>query len=297
MSLKGTLETFPLGEVIALVGRTAKTGALRVTSRGGSGTLFFVEGSLCGTQDPDAADAPADRTDFEGRLLDLCFSLNRLGDGGFEFESGVQPPWPAEHRVPTAAVMDLVATVEQEWPAVQAVIPSGECGLRLAERLRVDEVTIDAAGWCILRAVDGRRTVRQIARDLRYGLVATSRTLRPLVESGMVEIVPPRALDNVGRGRDGEAPGPEPGEPPPSDPPPLAATGPDGGSRPALRVVPADHDGSPGGWSGPEGAGEHDEVDPSIGEERDLAAVAAENAEAARDRGALLRLFSALRDV
>ena len=57
MSLKGSLETFALPEVLNLLADTSKSGELRVRGSHAEGRIWFEEGSLSGFDVLDSAEA------------------------------------------------------------------------------------------------------------------------------------------------------------------------------------------------------------------------------------------------
>ena len=89
MSLKGSLQTVALAEVLHLLADTAKSGELQVQGPRGDGRLWFETGSLAGFA-VGACHEPAD----------ALFELLRIDEGEFSFDSEatrpadvVEPDW------------------------------------------------------------------------------------------------------------------------------------------------------------------------------------------------------------
>lgn len=190
MALLGTLDTIGLDEVFGLLEHARKTGALHVNAPHFAGLLFFVDGQISAGQS-DLASMAVDRTpgEFANHIVDVMCELLLLSEGDFEFRTdevietgGVQP-------VSTQAMLEHVRTILADWPTVETVIPSNMVQPRLVEEPYYETVTVDRAAWRVLFAVDGARTVREIALAVNSGIVATSFALRDLVHVGAVEIL------------------------------------------------------------------------------------------------------------
>jgi hypothetical protein len=119
----------------------------------------------------------------------VCFELFRYTEGSFEFEPDRRPSWQAERSVDVGG---LVAETERrmaEWREIIAVIPSIEARPRLVpEPPAGGPITLDAAQWRVVTGIDGRRRVSALIRVLDGGEFTVCKTLRSLVQAGLVEI-------------------------------------------------------------------------------------------------------------
>jgi hypothetical protein len=187
LSLQGNLATFSLDEVLQLLAETAKTGTLHVTGDGVRGVVHLADGDLCGA-DLDGVDGRLPR-DLDARVLDTCFAFARLADGAFEFETSLGgPAGPVVDALPVAVLLGRLHRLVEDWPAISRVVPSFDLRPSLTEELADDVVTIDRASWSVLVAVDGTRTVREIAAELDRSAAEVASTLRTLVTAGAVTI-------------------------------------------------------------------------------------------------------------
>lgn len=191
MSLQGTLDTLSLPELCELLSGTKKTGALHVRAEAGSGVLWFADGKVCGGEaggqtGPPPPGAGADVLD---RLHDVCFELFRYSEGSFEFEADRRPSWPADRAVDVAGLLAETDRRMTEWREITAVIPSIEARPRLVpEPPAGGPITLDAAQWRVVTGIDGRRRVSALIRVLDGGEFTVCKTLRSLVQAGLVEI-------------------------------------------------------------------------------------------------------------
>jgi hypothetical protein len=179
VALQGTLETFALPDVLRLLATTHKTGRLRITGSAGSGSLWLDGGAIVASE--------ASRAPLATGPTDVLFELLRYKEGEFAFDDDAvagDPGAPAE-------VEDTLTASEamlEEWKTIEAVVPSLAAWVSLRPELGDDEVTLDRAHWHQVVAVAGGATVEQLGEQLGQGELAVSRTVKELVELGLVDL-------------------------------------------------------------------------------------------------------------
>jgi hypothetical protein len=190
VSLQGTLDTLSLPELCELLSGTAKTGALHIRSEAGQGVLWFTGGQVCaGEAGGQTGPPPGATSALLERLHDVCFELFRYTEGSFEFEAERRPSWPAERGVDVTGLLAETERRMAEWREIIAVIPSIEARPRLvSEPPGGGAITLDAAQWRVVTGIDGRRRVSALIRVLDGGEFTVCKTLRSLVQAGLVEI-------------------------------------------------------------------------------------------------------------
>ncbi|HEV8627437.1 MAG TPA: DUF4388 domain-containing protein [Acidimicrobiia bacterium] len=191
MSLQGTLDTLSLPDLCELLSGTNKTGALHVRSETGQGVLWFTAGQVCAGEAGGQTGPPPPGAggDLLERLHDVCFELFRYTEGSFEFEADRRPSWPAERSVDVSGLLAETERRMAEWREIIAVIPSIEARPRLVpEPPAAGPITLDAAQWRVVTGIDGRRRVSALIRVLDGGEFTVCKTLRSLVQAGLVEI-------------------------------------------------------------------------------------------------------------
>lgn len=294
-----------MAEVLGLVEHARQTGALEVRGPQGHGTLYTTAGRFCAGEAADYSGPVESRGALDVRLIDVCFHLFRFESGEFEFTANRVPPWEAEQATDIAPIVERVEQIVRAWPAIEAAVPSFDHPLEVVDDLAEDTVTLSRAAFRVLTLVDGRRTVRHIARELGQSIVIIAPIVQQLVETGAARVGsagarPPEPEPEAGPMGDvvlpsgaihavAEPSGDDPAEPPrvTSVPDPTASL-----DREALareRAVLAAKAGldTPGPVPS-EAPGEEAVTEPEA-DDPDQTMMTS-------DRGALLRLFSGLRD-
>lgn len=329
MSLQGTFDTLAVTELFGLLSTAGKTGALRLEGADHDGgepddadtraleAAIFVTGGLCCGIDSEMANGRAgSEPELAAHLVDVGFSLARCRSGSFRFTDGEEPPFEV---VAMAALEPAVAEIESlldQWQEIEATIPSLDGRVRLSPVLRSDEITLNAAEWSLLVAFDGMPTVRELISLHDEPMIEICRTLKELVDRGAIEIgaFGDRATSEARVARGYSRPGAaaaahiEVVEPyaPASPPSPAAAEI----SATADAIAALERDDataaaeadvvaneivtrmSKGRRSVPDVFAEGDDDTPGV----DVVIGESEADDVPQDRGALLRLFSALKD-
>ena len=175
MSLQGSLDGFPLPEVLALLASTKKRGELRVVGHQGAGRVWMADGAVVGAEAGSARVPVA-----------ALFQLLRVDEGSFTFDPHADVPAgkPVELEPLLAEAQARLA----EWQVIEAVVPSLETSVDLADELPSPKVTVSAAQWRILQAVAGGGTVEDVARVLDTDEFGACQAVKQLVDVGLVAV-------------------------------------------------------------------------------------------------------------
>jgi hypothetical protein len=187
--LQGTLETLSLPELLGLLSQSRKTGALWLDAANSSAVVYIADGRCCAAESSDAGDPLTDAQALLARVVDVCFAIERADDGSFRF-GAEEAPWACAETVDLEVAMDELARLVEEWREIQAVIPSLECRIRLADDLGVDELTLDRERWQLIVALDGRRNVRDLVRKTNRPVLDVCHAILALVDAGAVSVGP-----------------------------------------------------------------------------------------------------------
>jgi hypothetical protein len=187
--LSGTFELFPLAEVLGLIERAAASGVLTVRGREIDGSLYFVDGALCGGEIGDVSGPVEGQQALEVRLLEVAVPLLRTRAADFEFRPEVTPPWPAPLSVPVGTVFEPAYRIAREWSAIMTSIESFESVLERTGEITTDSITLTHLGFRVLEQIDGTSSIRELARRAGASLVAVGPEVRTLVLSGAVRVI------------------------------------------------------------------------------------------------------------
>jgi hypothetical protein len=140
--------------------------------------VWVFTGSVVGTE---ASGAPHATDEYE-----VVFELLRFAEGSFTFDVDEQHPEPG---VPcdVEPLLDQAEQLLEEWRSIESVVPSLDAWVQLARELRA-EVTISPERWRALSLIGAGTSVRRIADELSIGEIPVCRSVKELVELGIVEI-------------------------------------------------------------------------------------------------------------
>lgn len=177
MALSGTLETFSLPDVLRLLSSTKKTGLLALDGDRGVGRVWVRDG--------DIVAARADRSVVDD-VDAVLFELLRFADAAFEFEAGTSADSPGEARSVDAA-LELAQERLEEWREIEAVVPSLDVRVRMVPELD-GAVEVEPTMWRLLARIGTGASGHDVAHHVGEGEFHVCRSLRDLVEVGMVEV-------------------------------------------------------------------------------------------------------------
>jgi hypothetical protein len=175
MSLRGSLDTFALPDVLALLATTAKSGELHVSGAAGGGRVWVDRGMVTGAE---AAGATV--------VVDVIVHLLRLDEGDFTFHPDRQAPAPGA-PIEVAVALEQADARLTEWREVEQLLPSGAALLTLAPTAS-GTVRLSRDQWSAVAAVGEGRTVSELVEHLGGDELASWRLLANLVESGLVDV-------------------------------------------------------------------------------------------------------------
>lgn len=139
------------------------------------------------------------------RLVDdLCFELTTVDDGSWSFTddetAAVREP-ATSLRIPGEALVLDAARRRDEWPQVVAVIGSLAAVPVIAAVQGTSPLTEPAEGWQLLAAVDGVRTVRQVASSAGLRVFEAARWVARWVQLDVLTVALPAADADEARAR------------------------------------------------------------------------------------------------
>jgi hypothetical protein len=193
VSLQGTFDTLSVTELFGLMSSAEKTGALRLEAGDEhataiKGTVFVAAGMCCAVESDDAHGPSGSDDELAARLVEVGFSLARCQSGSFRFTDAEHPPFDVVVRTPLPQAAVEIANLLEEWHEIEALLPSLDARVRLASVLRADEIVVSAREWSLLVALEGRPSVRELVAPHGRPMVEVCRTLEELIERGAIEV-------------------------------------------------------------------------------------------------------------
>lgn len=184
MALQGTIESFPIIDVLRLLNGAGHAGLLTVVGERGRAEMWLHDGTLLGGR-------------FNGReQLDastLVVQVLRNSTGEFIFENQIVPS-EVRGAMPSASIADAVAAAEvslAEWHSIEKVIPSTSHRLRLSTALKVEQVSLDRQQWALVVSASRQPAASEAAAELGMDDLAACRLAVQLVDMGLVVIEEP----------------------------------------------------------------------------------------------------------
>jgi hypothetical protein len=190
MPLQGTFDVLSFGDVLHLIGRNRMTGRLHLRSRSMGANVYIDDGQLVGADVGEHSTNSA--ADVRSRLEEICFELIEAERGSFEFTPDAVGMGPAMVNLEVDEVLEAARRRLVDWREIQGVIPSLDLHPRVVDSLSADEVTLSRERWRMVTAIDGRRSIRAIARSAGFTEYDTCRMVKSLMDDGIVELAGPQ---------------------------------------------------------------------------------------------------------
>lgn len=199
-ALQGSIDSFPVADVLALLASTGHTGALDVSGNGTSSRVFLDAGAVVAAE-AGGPEAP----------VEVVAEMLRLEEGEFAFEPDELPVAPG----PPMPVQDLLVEARarlDEWYAIESVLPSADHVVALAGTAPQPEVVLSAAQWRAVAAVGEGGPVGLVLERVADDELDAMRLLKGLVDAGLLEVVDPRprpsprGLRHIGEDAGADAP-------------------------------------------------------------------------------------------
>jgi hypothetical protein len=190
MPLQGTFDVLSFADVLHLLGRNRMTGRLHLRSRSMGANMYIDDGQLVGADVGEHSTNSA--SDVQSRLEEICFELLEAERGSFEFTPDAVGMGPAMVNLEVEEALEAARRRLADWRNIQAIIPSLDLHPRVVDTLPADEVTLSKERWRMVTAIDGRRSIRAIARSAGFTEYDTCRMVKSLMDDGIVELAGPQ---------------------------------------------------------------------------------------------------------
>lgn len=176
MAFQGSLSELPLPDIVQLVSVSGKTGRFVLTSEGQQGVIYLREGQIIHAETPEL------------RGEEAVYALAIWDKGEFQFEAGSPHGEQTIEKSNTNLLMEAARRLD-EWRVLSKKIPSIDMVPALkADPNRKDQVTLGPQEWLLVTAIDGKRTISQIAESVSLTAFDVAKVLYGMVGSDLVTL-------------------------------------------------------------------------------------------------------------
>ena len=185
MDLQGSLSEFTVDDILQFLGSSAKTGLLRITRQPHTiaqiGSVFFVDGRM----------VHAELDQLEGE--EVLYNMMLWTEGRFVFDPDVTSE-SRSIRQPNANVLIEGARRKDEWVYMARDIPDLDHVPEFTLPQDQDtgqQITLNTSEWVVLSKIDGKRSLREVARQSGLSEFNTCRLLFSLIRNHLIKLTPP----------------------------------------------------------------------------------------------------------
>ncbi len=178
MSLRGSLSSINLADIIQLVSNSRQTGRFVLSRPGGqNGFIYLNAGEV----------QHAEVEEFRGE--DAIFTLIAWNEGEFQFEEGPFDKPATVQRPITSLLMEAARRID-EWKLLRKKIGSIDA---IPEFIEIDrqerrKISLSTLEWLIISKIDGRKSISDISRDSAINIYDTARIIFGLITSGLIRL-------------------------------------------------------------------------------------------------------------
>jgi hypothetical protein len=178
MSLKGSLESINLADIMQLVSNSRRSGKFIITKDPENiGIIFIKNGEII----------HAKVGNFTGE--DAVFTLISWGRGDFAFEEGDFPSEITISRSITSLLMEAARKID-EWNLLRKKIGSIDS---IPEFKEIDKqerrkVSLSTLEWLVISKINSQRSIQDISTETGINIYDTSRIIFGMIASGLLKL-------------------------------------------------------------------------------------------------------------
>ncbi len=180
MAFQGSLEELHLPDVIQLVAASSKTGAFLLEKGEQVGRIWLVDGQM----------VHSSFEDLEGN--EAVFALATWTKGHFQFLPGEESPKRTITFSNTNLLMEAARRLD-EWKVLAKKIPSLDLipAFHPPDPKKQGQIQLNTQEWSVLSQINGRASLREIAKAMDVGTFEVAKLLFGLVGMGLVQLHSP----------------------------------------------------------------------------------------------------------
>lgn len=178
MSLKGSLESINLADIMQLVSNSKQSGRFILTKDElNKGYIIIKNGEIIHSEVGN----------FKGE--DAVFTLISWGKGDFNFEPGIFNAEVTITRSVTSLLMEAARKID-EWKLLRKKVGSIDSIPVFNEinKLERRKISLSTLEWLVISKIDGKRSINQISDETGINIYDTSRILFGMIASGLLKL-------------------------------------------------------------------------------------------------------------
>jgi hypothetical protein len=178
MSLKGSLESINLADIMQLVANSRQSGRFVLTrDTGNVGYIVLDKGEIIHSE--------ADN--FRGE--DAFFTLISWGKGEFRFEEGSVDAKITITRSVTSLLMEAARRID-EWKLLRKKIGSIDAVpvFNEIDRQERRKISLSTLEWLVISKIDGKQSIAQISESAGINIYDTARIIFGMIASGLLKL-------------------------------------------------------------------------------------------------------------
>ncbi len=178
MSLKGSLTSINLADIIQLVSNSRQTGRFVLTRGNGlKGYIYLKAGEI----------VHAEVEEFSGE--DAIFTLISWSDGEFVIEEGEFNVPTTVQRPITSLLMEAARRID-EWKLLNRKIGSIDAVPEFNEIDRQErrKISLSTLEWLIISKINGQKSINEISRETGINIYDTSRIIFGMITTNLIRL-------------------------------------------------------------------------------------------------------------
>ena len=179
MSLKGSLSSINLADIIQLVSNSKQTGRFILTRPSGQKAHIYLKNG-------EIVHAEVD--DFQGE--DAIFTLISWADGEFNFEEGGSVDIPQTVQRPITSLLMEAARRIDEWKLLHKKIGSIDSipEFNEVDRQERRKISLSTLEWMVVSKIDGKKSINEISKASGINIYDASRIIYGMITSNLLKL-------------------------------------------------------------------------------------------------------------
>lgn len=178
MSLKGSLESINLADIMQLVSNSKQSGRfILLKDSGEKGYIYVKNGEV----------NHAEVENFLGE--DAVFTLISWDKGEFTFEEGKADVKDSITRSVTSLLMEAARRID-EWKLLRKKIGSIDSVPKFSEVDKNErrKISLSTLEWLVISKVDGTKSIAHISNETGINIYDTSRIIFGMITTGLLKL-------------------------------------------------------------------------------------------------------------